>query len=796
MEDLGRLKEICARIITNGGRGTAYLVSDKHVATCHHVVKNVSGGASVRILLGPEELERTATVVGVDPELDCALLELSEAVGTKPLPLAEAVAGRSTWDGFGFPELARGAGVCLTGTVLDPAAQDPDRHSALSLFCDMLAAGNAAPAHGFSGSPVVVDGVIVGHIKRHIADPKDPYRAAYGTVWACPAFAVRALLPGAAAVEIRNISVPEIETFTPPAIPDDHYHVFLTYRSTDRRWARFLVDRLEGVGLRVFLDQKELKPGDRLVRSLSDALAKSHAGVALVSRGWLESAWCREEGETLARRAVEGEQFRLVAIRLDDSSLPEFFANRVYLDFRDEGKVGEETKRLVEALTGIAAPPEDSTEARIADTEVQAANEFVGAIQAAVDPSQVVAIWRDWQASGLRDIRPALTAAATLIGQNEPERAFEVLATAGEGLRARQLRGLALGKAGRVDDAIAWLRKMKDSGELDAETGGLLAGRYKQRWKERGDRAALTASYQTYRETFERTGDSFNGINAATLALFLKNRPTCYRLADQVLKVLGNRPETELDFWERATVGEAYLDKENLEGAREWYLKAVADAVGRHENIATMRRQARWILEELGRSKSELDDVFPVPIVVAFAGHMVDDGDRTPPRFPEEKIGAVRTAIHGHLERLGNVHGYCTPAKGSDILFLEELLLKRNGTATVVIPFAEADFLRVSSDAEWSRRWEELKARAVQRLRIESLDQPTPPTEAISAAFDESNRKVLRRAYEYARRLDEKPRPLMVWDGEPGDGPGGTADAVKLWRMEGFEPQIIAINEL
>jgi hypothetical protein len=32
---------------------------------------------------------------------------------------------------------------------------------------------------------------------------------------------------------------------------------------------------------------------------------------------------------------------------------------------------------------------------------------------------------------------------------------------------------------------------------------------------------------------------------------------------------------------------------------------------------------------------------------------------------------------------------------------------------------------------------------------------------------------------------------LAVWDGKKGDGPGGTADAVRLWRMEGVEPIVI-----
>jgi hypothetical protein len=44
--------------------------------------------------------------------------------------------------------------------------------------------------------------------------------------------------------------------------------------------------------------------------------------------------------------------------------------------------------------------------------------------------------------------------------------------------------------------------------------------------------------------------------------------------------------------------------------------------------------------------------------------------------------------------------------------------------------------------------------------------------------------------------LDETPIVIAVWDGRPGDGPGGTADAVALWREEGIEPDVIDITKL
>ena len=52
-------------------------------------------------------------------------------------------------------------------------------------------------------------------------------------------------------------------------------------------------------------------------------------------------------------------------------------------------------------------------------------------------------------------------------------------------------------------------------------------------------------------------------------------------------------------------------------------------------------------------------------------------------------------------------------------------------------------------------------------------------------------------AVEHANRLGEEARLLVVWDGKAaGDGPGGTADVVKLWEEEGYEPIVINIKSL
>ena len=46
-----------------------------------------------------------------------------------------------------------------------------------------------------------------------------------------------------------------------------------------------------------------------------------------------------------------------------------------------------------------------------------------------------------------------------------------------------------------------------------------------------------------------------------------------------------------------------------------------------------------------------------------------------------------------------------------------------------------------------------------------------------------------------AEQLDTRLVPLAVWDGMPGDGPGGTASMIENWRSVGYKPLIINLAE-
>jgi len=112
----------------------------------------------------------------------------------------------------------------------------------------------------------------------------------------------------------------------------------------------------------------------------------------------------------------------------------------------------------------------------------------------------------------------------------------------------------------------------------------------------------------------------------------------------------------------------------------------------------------------------------------------------------------------------------------------------------VVMPFPEEDFRRISVGAGyWGNKFDTFRSKWDIRL----LRSEVPNATELNKAFEESNKEIHKLAVNYAKRLDEEPQLVVVWDGrESGDGPGGTADVVRLWKLEGVKLKVINITLL
>ena len=169
--------------------------------------------------------------------------------------------------------------------------------------------------------------------------------------------------------------------------------------------------------------------------------------------------------------------------------------------------------------------------------------------------------------------------------------------------------------------------------------------------------------------------------------------------------------------------------------------------------------------------------------VALFSGHMIDAPGREKPRFPPDKEPIATRAIAQTLAQLGvdqSDLAICGGACGGDLLFAEAALA-RHAHLELYIPFDEPTFLEKSvdfADRDWRARYFAAKACAVLHVAPTELG-PIPEGED---AYERNNRWMLNSALRFGADAVDF---VCLWNGEGGDGPGGTRHMMDAVRNGG-----------
>ena len=171
------------------------------------------------------------------------------------------------------------------------------------------------------------------------------------------------------------------------------------------------------------------------------------------------------------------------------------------------------------------------------------------------------------------------------------------------------------------------------------------------------------------------------------------------------------------------------------------------------------------------------------PKAVLFSGHMIDAPGRAKPRFAPDKEPIAARAIASALTDLDvgpRDLCICGGACGGDLLFAEAALA-RGSRLELYIPFEEPPFLEKSVDfanSDWRARFFAVKARGVLHVAPREL---APPREG-EDPYERNNRWMLDAA---VRLGADKVDFICLWNGEGGDGPGGTRHMMEEVRQLG-----------
>jgi hypothetical protein len=312
--------------------------------TCQHVVGN---DTEVTVCLRGQDV--TGKIERADRELDLALIRfLNPIEGIEPLQFAAACPSETRWKTYGYPALVK-APIPMLGYVVQADGTDSLGQGSIVLYADMVK-GEGQTISGLSGSPVVVNGRVVGNIKRIVENPDRKGWPLYGLLWATPSSDILQFLGETASVDAEPEPV--------------------------------AVDPLAGV---------------------------------------------RHEFESI------------------------------------------------------------------------------------ISPTGVYALWNSLQETGVLDEELSLQAAKLLVSKARPELALEIVNSLGNTVPVRRLRARIIGAMNQPEESIGLFEQLDREGNLDADSGGMLAGAYKRMWLRSGETAWRRKSYEMYRRYWPcRKGGNWN----------------------------------------------------------------------------------------------------------------------------------------------------------------------------------------------------------------------------------------------------------------------------------------------
>jgi tetratricopeptide (TPR) repeat protein len=452
--------------------------------------------------------------------------------------------------------------------------------------------------------------------------------------------------------------------------------------------------------------------------------------------------------------------------------------------------------------------------------------------------------------NSLLEFEALRTAADALQRLNRPRYALSVIERARQidpdDVKARQIEGIALVRAERYAEARDWLSRLAEE-RKDGETLSLLARTWKDEWTRlwnthaqrkldplvaaRDTAGTLQSAASAYVDAFlAAPGDYYPGISGLILGRLwehITRRQSKLPLdlvAGGVAWCAAAASERFGEaFWVRTTRAELALIEGRIDDAIEDYSEAAALAVDNKDRFALdSSSQQLGLLGELkfrseivaeasaiiDRAEQQLRSLIgsrpeqraePAHVVV-FSGHMIDDpkvrgeGKEKPPRFPPAKIEAAAARVRAALDEVdagtGDL-GLCGGASGSDLLFAEACLA-RGMRVELRLARAENEFLAESvTFADPDHRWERSFSRVKDNPTTTVLVMPEElgPTPKGVSVHDRCNRWIL---YTALCQGLLKTSFITLWDGEPGDGPGGTQNMVELVRkLTGRQPIII-----
>lgn len=133
------------------------------------------------------------------------------------------------------------------------------------------------------------------------------------------------------------------------------FDVFLSHSAKDKPIVRDVAQRLKKDGIRIWLDEEQIKPGDNIPAKIEDGLEHSRVLVLCMSANAFGSDWAKLESYSFRFRDPLNKERRFIPLRLDDTPSKGSLAQFLHINWRPTDRELEYAKLL--AACGLRIKP-------------------------------------------------------------------------------------------------------------------------------------------------------------------------------------------------------------------------------------------------------------------------------------------------------------------------------------------------------------------------------------------------------------------------------------------------------
>lgn len=126
--------------------------------------------------------------------------------------------------------------------------------------------------------------------------------------------------------------------------------IFLSHNYQDKKFVKKLALDLECHGIKVWLDEAELKIGDSLIEKIRDGIDNINYVAVILSPNSIKSRWVQKEIDVAMTLEINGKAIKVLPLMLEICELPGFLLGKFYGDFTNERKYEDSLKLLINTM--------------------------------------------------------------------------------------------------------------------------------------------------------------------------------------------------------------------------------------------------------------------------------------------------------------------------------------------------------------------------------------------------------------------------------------------------------------